>query len=53
MSEQLYAQELQRESNIDKIKKAVEKVNKQKSVENGDNDELDFDKLNYGSEHYE
>ena len=45
MTEQLYAQELQRESNIDKIKKAVIKVSKQRKVECSD--ELNFDEVSY------
>lgn len=47
MSESQYAEQLQRESNIDKIRKAVLKVNKQKLIENGTDEELDFDNLNY------
>lgn len=47
MKEQKLADELQRESNIDKIRRAVKKVSKQKLIENGTDDELDFDSLGY------
>ena len=45
MSEQKLADDLQRESNIDKIRRATAKVKAQREVEN--RDELDFDKLDY------
>lgn len=49
MNESQLANELQRESNIDKIKLAVEKVRKQKKIENSgdDTEELDFENLTY------
>lgn len=44
--EQQLADNLQRESNIDKIRKAVEKVNAEREVENSS--ELNFDNNNFG-----
>lgn len=43
--QQKYADDLQRESNIDKIRRATAKVKAQREVEN--REELDFDSLGY------
>ena len=51
MTEQRLAEELQAASNIDKIARAVAKVNKQREVENSN--ELDFDSLGYKGDSYE
>lgn len=51
MTEQKYAEELKQASNIDKIKRAVEKVNRQREVESSG--ELDFEHLSYSGDSYE
>jgi|GEM_PF-6334587 len=49
MDEHQLAEQLQQKSNLEKIKLAVEKVNRQKKIENSgdDTEELNFDNLSY------